>query len=81
MVNRRVVDFGMKAGMMLNCDINRVTTFDKAIIIPDLPGAYQTTQRFVPVAVNGRVDIETSAGKKSVRVTDLHGRRRRKAGS
>ena len=28
-VNKRVVDFGMKAGMMLNCDVNRVTTFDK----------------------------------------------------
>ena len=28
-VNSRVVDFGMKAGMMLNCHINRVTTFDK----------------------------------------------------
>jgi aspartyl-tRNA(Asn)/glutamyl-tRNA(Gln) amidotransferase subunit B len=28
-VNKRVVDYGMKAGLMLNCDINRTTTFDK----------------------------------------------------
>ena len=67
-VNRRVVDFGMKAGLMLNCDINRVTTFDKkSYYYPDLPAAYQTTQWFAPVAVNGLVEIETSKGKKQVR--------------
>ncbi len=72
-VNRRVVDFGMKAGMMLNCHINRVTTFDKkSYYYPDLPAAYQTTQWFAPVAVNGHVDIETSAGKKSVRIKQIH---------
>ena len=37
-VNKRVVDFGMKAGMMLNCHINRTTTFDKkSYYYPDLP--------------------------------------------
>ncbi len=72
-VNRRVVDYGMKAGMMLHCDINRVTTFDKkSYYYPDLPAAYQTTQWFAPVAVNGRVDIETAAGKKSVRIKQIH---------
>ncbi len=72
-VNRRVVDFGMKAGMMLNCHINRVTTFDKkSYYYPDLPAAYQTTQWFAPVAVNGTVDIETSAGKKSIRIKQIH---------
>ena len=62
-VNKRVVDFGMKAGMMLNCHINRVTTFDKkSYYYPDLPAAYQTTQWFAPVAVNGTVKIKTSKG-------------------
>ena len=72
-VNKKVVDLGMTAGMMLNCDINRTTTFDKkSYYYPDLPNAYQTTQWFAPVAVNGRVDIETSAGKKSVRIKQIH---------
>lgn len=72
-VNRHVVDLGMTAGMMLNCDINRTTTFDKkSYYYPDLPCSYQTTQWFAPVAVNGRVDIETSAGKKSVRIKQIH---------
>ncbi len=72
-VNKRVVDFGMKAGMMLNCHINRTTTFDKkSYYYPDLPAAYQTTQWFAPVAVNGLVEIETSKGKKNVRIKQIH---------
>ena len=72
-VNKRVVDFGMKAGMMLNCDINRTTTFDKkSYYYPDLPAAYQTTQWFAPVAVNGLVEIETSKGKKNIRIKQIH---------
>lgn len=72
-VNKRVVDFGMKAGMMLNCHINRTTTFDKkSYYYPDLPAAYQTTQWFAPVAVNGLVEIETSEGKKGVRIKQIH---------
>ena len=72
-VNKRVVDYGMKAGMMLGCHINRTTTFDKkSYYYPDLPAAYQTTQWFAPVAVNGVVEIETSKGKKQVRIKQIH---------
>ena len=72
-INKRVVDYGMKAGMMLNCHINRTTTFDKkSYYYPDLPCAYQTTQWFAPVAVNGTVEIETSKGKKNVRIKQIH---------
>ena len=72
-VNKRVVDYGMKAGMMLNCHINRTTTFDKkSFYYPDLPAAYQTTQWFAPVAVNGLVEIETSNGKKGIRIKQIH---------
>ena len=72
-VNRRMVDFGMKAGMMLNCHINRVTTFDKkSYYYPDLPASYQTTQWFAPIAVNGFMEIETSSGKKRVRIKQIH---------
>lgn len=72
-VNKRVIDFGMKAGMMLNCDINRITTFDKkSYYYPDLPSAYQTTQWFAPVAINGLVEIETKDGKKGVRIKQIH---------
>ncbi len=72
-VNKHVVDLGMTAGMMLNCDINRVTTFDKkSYYYPDLPGSYQTTQWFSPVAVNGTVRINTSKGEKDIRIKQIH---------
>ena len=72
-VNKRVVDYGIKAGLMLGCDINRTTTFDKkSYYYPDLPAAYQTTQWFAPVAVNGLVEIETSKGKKGIRIKQIH---------
>ncbi len=72
-VNRRVVDLGMTAGMMLGCHINRTTTFDKkSYYYPDLPGSYQTTQWFAPVAVNGTVKIKTSKGEKDIRIKQIH---------
>ena len=72
-VNRRVVELGMTAGRMLNCEINRVTTFDKkSYYYPDLPCSYQTTQWFAPVAVNGTVEIETSKGKKKIGIKQIH---------
>ena len=72
-VNRRVVDLGMTAGMMLGCHINRTTTFDKkSYYYPDLPGSYQTTQWFAPVAVNGTVKIKTRAGEKDIRIKQIH---------
>ena len=72
-VNKHVVDLGMTAGMMLNCHINRTTTFDKkSYYYPDLPCSYQTTQLFAPVAVNGLVDIETSKGKRQIRIKQIH---------
>ncbi len=72
-MNKQVVNLGMTAGMMLNCDINRVTTFDKkSYYYPDLPCSYQTTQLFAPICVNGLVDIETSKGKKQIRIKQIH---------
>lgn len=72
-VNKKVVELGMTAGMMLNCDINRVTTFDKkSYYYPDLPCSYQTTQFFSPVCVNGTVTINTSKGQKDIRIKQIH---------
>ena len=72
-VNKKVVDLGMTAGMMLGYHINRVTTFDKkSYYYPDLPCSYQTTQWFPPVTVNGTVTIETSNGKKDIRIKQIH---------
>lgn len=71
--NRRVVELGMTAGMLLNCRINRKTTFDKKnYYYPDLPCAYQITQWASPIAVEGGLEIETAAGKKTVGIKQIH---------
>ncbi|MBQ6453010.1 MAG: Asp-tRNA(Asn)/Glu-tRNA(Gln) amidotransferase subunit GatB [Coriobacteriales bacterium] len=71
--NKRVVELGMTAGMMLHCHINRTTTFDKkSYYYPDLPCSYQVTQWFAPICVNGSVHIETSKGGKDIRIKQIH---------
>lgn len=71
--NKRVVELGMTAGMLLNCRINRYTTFDKkSYYYPDLPCAYQITQWVSPIAVQGSVEIETSAGKRTIGIKQIH---------
>jgi len=72
-LNRKVVDYAIKAGMMLGCRINRVSAFDrKSYFYPDLPNAYQITQYFSPIATDGAVEIETTSGKKSIRIQQIH---------
>jgi len=72
-LNRAVVEYAMRAGMMLSCRINRTTAFDrKSYFYPDLPAAYQITQATSPIAVDGCVEIETASGKKTVRIKQIH---------
>ena len=72
-LNKKVVDYAIKAGMMLGCQINRTSAFDrKSYFYPDLPNAYQITQYFSPIATDGEVDIETANGKKQVRIQQIH---------
>ncbi len=72
-LNRRAIELGMTAGMMLGCEISGTTAFDrKSYYYPDLPSSYQTTQHFAPIAVNGTLEIGTEAGKKSVRIKQIH---------
>ena len=59
-MNKKVVELAVTAGLMLGCDINRYTTFDKKnYYYPDLPCAYQITQLFSPICVNGKVNVAT----------------------
>ncbi|MBE6648411.1 MAG: Asp-tRNA(Asn)/Glu-tRNA(Gln) amidotransferase subunit GatB [Ruminococcaceae bacterium] len=72
-MNKKVVELGMMAGMLTNCHINRYTTFDKkSYYYPDLPSSYQTTQWFAPICVDGGVEIETSKGKKVIGIKQIH---------
>ena len=72
-VNKRVVEFAIKAGLATNCTINRYSKFDrKNYYYPDLPKNWQTSQYDLPIAEHGWVDIDTEGGRKRVRLTRIH---------
>ena len=72
-MNKRVVELAVTAGLMLNCEINRYTTFDKKnYYYPDLPCAYQITQLNHPICTNGCVTLKTSAGERDIHIKQIH---------
>jgi aspartyl-tRNA(Asn)/glutamyl-tRNA(Gln) amidotransferase subunit B len=72
-VNKRAIDFGMKAAMALNCEIATDTKFDrKNYFYPDNPKAYQISQFDQPIGENGWIEIEVDGYKKKIGITRLH---------
>lgn len=72
-MNKRVVELAVTAGLMLNCEISRYTTFDKKnYYYPDLPCAYQITQLNHPICTNGLVSLKTPTGTRDIRIKQIH---------
>ena len=69
-MNEKVLEFAVKAGLALHCEITRYSKFDrKNYFYPDLPKAYQVSQLYLPIARNGAVPIKTG---KTIRIHELH---------
>lgn len=72
-LNRKVVDYGMKASMALNCEIATHTKFDrKNYFYPDNPKAYQISQFDQPIGEHGWIEIEVDGYKKKIGITRIH---------
>ena len=72
-LNKKVVEFALKAGLAANCQINQYCKFDrKNYFYPDNPQNYQISQLYLPICHDGWVEIETSAGKKKIRIHEIH---------
>ncbi len=72
-MNKKVVELAVTAGLMLNCEISRYTTFDKKnYFYPDLPCAYQCTQLNHPICTNGCVTLKTSTGERDIHIKQIH---------
>ena len=72
-LNEQVLRFAVRAGLALNCEIERTTRFDrKNYFYPDLPKAYQISQLYKPIAHDGYVDIKTDEGEKRIRIHEMH---------
>lgn len=72
-LNKKVVDYGIKAGLATNCSITKEGKQDrKNYFYPDLPKAYQTSQFDLPLCTNGYVDITIDGNKKRIGITRIH---------
>mgnify|MGYP001096534341 CR=1 FL=1 len=72
-LNERVLEFAVKAGLALNCQIARYSAFDrKNYFYPDLPKAYQISQLYLPIARDGRVEVDAPSGPFFVGIHELH---------
>lgn len=72
-LNKRAVEYAMKAAMALNCEVATDTKFDrKNYFYPDNPKAYQISQFDQPIGQNGWIEIEVNGKKKRIGITRLH---------
>lgn len=72
-LNKKVVDYGMKACMALNCNVATHTKFDrKNYFYPDNPKAYQISQFDQPIGEHGYIEIEVDGYKKKIGITRIH---------
>ena len=72
-LNRQVVEFALRAGLALNCDISRYTKFDrKNYFYPDLPKAYQVSQLYLPICRNGHVDVAADGRTRRIGIHEIH---------
>ncbi|MBS4191846.1 Asp-tRNA(Asn)/Glu-tRNA(Gln) amidotransferase subunit GatB [Bacillus sp. FJAT-49705] len=72
-LNKKVVEYGMKAAVALNCEIAPVTKFDrKNYFYPDNPKAYQISQFDKPIGEHGWIEIEVDGYKKKIGITRIH---------
>jgi aspartyl-tRNA(Asn)/glutamyl-tRNA(Gln) amidotransferase subunit B len=72
-LNRRVVEFAMRAGLAAGCRIAPSSRWArKNYFYPDLPKGYQISQYELPVCVGGGLDIDANGSSKRVRLTRIH---------
>ena len=72
-LNKQVVEYAVAVGLATNCQITQYSKFDrKNYFYPDNPQNYQISQLYLPICRDGYVEIETDAGKKQVRIHEIH---------
>ncbi len=72
-LNKRVVEFAIRAGLALNCEIQKFNKFDrKNYFYPDLAKNYQISQWDEPICLGGHIDIRVNGEKKRIGITRIH---------
>lgn len=73
-LNKKVVEYAIKAGLGLNCSITKLSRMDrKNYFYPDCPKNYQITQDELPLCRDGYIEIELEDGRvKKIGVERIH---------
>jgi aspartyl-tRNA(Asn)/glutamyl-tRNA(Gln) amidotransferase subunit B len=72
-LNKKVVEFAIKAGLSTHCRIARSSVLArKNYFYPDLPKGYQISQFELPICAGGFVDVDLDGTVKRVRLTRIH---------
>jgi aspartyl-tRNA(Asn)/glutamyl-tRNA(Gln) amidotransferase subunit B len=72
-LNRRVVEFAIRAGLATGCRIAERSRFArKNYFYPDLPKGYQISQYELPICIGGKVEILLDGEPRTVGLTRIH---------
>ncbi len=72
-LNRRAVDYAIKAALALGCDVQPASIFArKNYFYPDLPKGYQISQYERPLALGGGLTVNVAGAETFVRLTRIH---------
>ncbi|SDC13937.1 aspartyl/glutamyl-tRNA(Asn/Gln) amidotransferase subunit B [Desulfurella multipotens] len=72
-LNKKVVEFAVKLGLALNCNINKYSVMArKNYFYPDLPKNYQISQYELPILTGGYVEIEDENGFTKIPLERIH---------
>ena len=72
-LNKHAVDLAIMLALALDCTVQTESIWDrKNYFYQDLPKGYQITQFAKPYCLNGKLNIETSNGNKTIRINRIH---------
>ncbi len=72
-INKRAVEYVIATGFAIEATVAHTTRWDrKNYFYPDLPKGYQISQYQLPLAANGKLTFDTSAGPFTVRINRAH---------
>ena len=72
-INKAAVEWVIATGFAIEATVASTTRWDrKNYFYPDLPKGYQISQYQLPLAANGRLTFDTSAGPFTVRINRAH---------
>jgi aspartyl-tRNA(Asn)/glutamyl-tRNA(Gln) amidotransferase subunit B len=72
-VNRRAVEFGIRAALAFDCRVNDACRFArKHYYYPDMPKNFQISQYEEPLAEDGHLDLEVEGASRTIGIQRLH---------